>query len=118
MCDEWLNDFVSFYEWSNSHGYAENLTIDRIDTNGDYCPENCRYVDKIVQANNTRRNTYVTINGETKSVPDWSRIFGINYRSVHTRIQKGWDAKLALTTPFDRRKSTRKKSIDSSSKKE
>lgn len=102
MCDEWFSDFVSFYNWSYLNGYKEGLQIDRIDTNGDYSPENCRWVDKLVQANNTRRNVYVTINGETKSVPEWSRILGVNQRSVHTRISKGWDPVLALTTPFKR----------------
>lgn len=109
VCDEWINDFVSFYNWCHKNGYNDSLTIDRIDTNCDYSPNNCRWVDRVAQANNTRRNVYVTINGETKSIPDWSRIFGVNYRSVHTRIQKGWDPVLALTTPFDKRQSRRRK---------
>lgn len=110
MCEEWLNEFVSFYDWANANGYKENLTIDRIDPNGNYCPENCRWVDRIKQANNTRRNVYVTINGETKSLPDWCRALGVNQHSVRTRIYKGWDPVLALTTPFDKRQSKRKKS--------
>lgn len=109
MCDEWENDFVSFYNWSHENGYKDGLQIDRIDVNGDYCPENCRWVSKIVQANNTRRNIYVTINGETKSMSDWCREIGINYQSVQTRRYKGWDTLLALTTPFDKSKSRIKK---------
>lgn len=113
MCDEWRDDFVSFYNWSYQNGYAEGLQIDRIDTNGDYCPDNCRWVDKITQANNTRRNIYATIDGETKSLAEWCKILGLNYNSVQTRTYKGWDPVLALTTPFDKRQSKRKKSTTS-----
>nr|DAU47960.1 MAG TPA: hypothetical protein [Caudoviricetes sp.] len=56
ICPEWLNDFVSFYNWALSHGYADNLSIDRIDVDGNYEPSNCRWVDAKTQANN-RRNT-------------------------------------------------------------
>ena len=109
MCDEWLNDFVKFYEWANQNGYKEGLTIDRIDRNGDYCPDNCRWATWTQQANNTSKNIHVTINGETKTVPEWSRALGLNYRSVRTRITKGMDPVLALTMPFDKTQSRRKK---------
>ena len=59
VCDEWLK-FEPFYEWAISNGYSEGLSIDRIDVNGNYCPENCRWSTKEVQANNTRANHYVT----------------------------------------------------------
>lgn len=52
LCEEWNNNFISFYEWSIQHGYKNNLTIDRIDSNKNYCPENCRW---LTQADNTRR---------------------------------------------------------------
>lgn len=108
MCDEWFVDFVAFYEWSHQNGYKDGLQIDRIDTNGDYSPDNCRWVSKITQANNTRRNLNITMNGQTKTMAEWCKELGLNYHSVQTRTYKGWDPILALTTPFDKRQSQRK----------
>lgn len=54
VCDEWLNNYLAFYEWSIANGYSKNLTIDRIDVNGNYEPSNCRWVDDFTQAKNKR----------------------------------------------------------------
>lgn len=89
VCDEWKNDFSSFYDWSMNNGYSDNLTLDRIDNYGDYEPSNCRWVDNIVQQNNKRTNHILTLNGESHTVAEWSRILNINASTLYNRISKG-----------------------------
>lgn len=89
MCDEWKNDFTEFAKWANSHGYSETLTIDRIDNDNGYCPENCRWVTRPQQCVNKRTNLKFEYNGETKALSEWCKIFGRNYYTVHNRIYHG-----------------------------
>ncbi len=100
VCDEWLNSFESFYEWAMANGYQEDLSIDRIDNDGDYCPENCRWVTQKEQANNTRKNRLLTHNGETHTVAEWATIVGITKAALYHRLSRGWSVKEALTTPM------------------
>lgn len=74
LCDEWLNDFSKFYEWMVSNGWYAgcNLSIDRIDVNGDYCPENCRLATPQEQMNNRRDTVYLTLNNERKPRSVWA----------------------------------------------
>lgn len=90
VCDEWRDDFKAFYDWSMDNGYQDDLTIDRIDVNGNYTPENCRWVDIETQANNKRNNVYFTYNNETKTIKQWSRILNISYKTVTTRMYRGY----------------------------
>ena len=98
VCDEWRNDFQVFYDWAMANGYQDNLTIDRIDSNGNYLPGNCRWVDSSAQNNNKRNNHYVTYNGETLTISEWSKRLGISKETLHSRLVKyGWSVERALT---------------------
>lgn len=97
MCDEWQNDFMSFYNWAINNGYKENLTIDRIDVNGNYEPNNCRWATIKIQANNTTTNHYITYNNETHTIAEWADILNINYAKLHARITKSkWNIERAF----------------------
>lgn len=88
ICDEWLNDFMSFYNWAMTNGYQDNLTIDRINVNGNYSPENCRWATMQEQANNKRTNHKITYNNETHNISEWSSILGIKRQTLDNRINK------------------------------
>lgn len=94
---EWLDDFMNFYNWSMENGYSENLSIDRIDPNGNYCPENCRWSTAKEQANNTRSTIFLTYNGETKSASEWAEITGISRNTITRRKRDGWTDAECLT---------------------
>ena len=91
VCEEWRKDFSVFAEWAESHGYEYGLTIDRIDGNGNYCPENCRWVTPAQQNRNYSRNHMITYNGETKCLADWADQYGINRATMYLRIKRGKD---------------------------
>lgn len=99
VCSEWLESFVAFKEWSVANGYTDKLTIDRIDVNSNYSPENCRWVTPHQQCLNRRDNHYVTICGVTKPLDEWSKFYDINPKTVRSRLHRGWDVVVALTTP-------------------
>lgn len=89
MCDEWKNDFKSFYDWAIASGWKPELSIDRIDVNGNYCPENCRWATPKEQANNTRTNKKITINGITENLTFWLKKYAMSYGSYYYKTQKG-----------------------------
>lgn len=100
VCDEWNNSYESFKEWSLSHGYTEKLSIDRIDYNGDYTPDNCRWVTMKEQQNNRCNNNWITYNGKTQTFTQLAEEHGINPYTLHSRVyQRGWDLDKALHTP-------------------
>ena len=105
VCDEWLNDSRTFYKWAIENGYDSNApymkcTLDRIDVNGDYSPENCRFVDIKTQCNNRTSNFLITYDGLTMNATEWSKKIGLNPRTLIKRIRSGWSTKEALTTPL------------------
>ena len=98
VCDEWLK-FKPFYQWAINNGYQDNLSIDRIDVNGNYEPSNCRWITLFAQANNKRNNHFITHNNETHTLAEWSRITNIKARTLSKRITNyGWSIEKALTT--------------------
>lgn len=104
ICEEWLNDFKRFYTWAYENGYdstknGNDCSIDRIDVNGDYSPINCRWITKKQQANNRRNSRYITYNGETHTLAEWSNMYNISQRLLWARLFKlKWDIEKALTT--------------------
>jgi len=100
ICDEWKNDFVSFYNWSMQNGYIESVTtIDRINNDGNYEPSNCRWTDRKTQANNTRTNHYITYQNQTLTLKQWSEKINISYSCLLSRLKHNWSIEKALTTP-------------------
>lgn len=97
ICDEWANDFLVFEKWAHANGYSDNLTIDRIDVNGDYCPKNCRWATRQEQQNNRRACRYIEYNGKTKTIADWARYLNIPYGTLYNRIYKGWPIEAAFS---------------------
>lgn len=99
VCEEW-HKFFPFYSWALSNGYAESLTLDRIDNDGDYCPDNCRWVSWKVQGNNRRTNTFIAFNGKTQSLTMWADEIGLSKEALWNRIYKfKWPIEVALTAP-------------------
>lgn len=90
ICDEWKNNYSAFKEWAINNGYKDDLTIDRIDVNGNYEPNNCKWATRKEQANNTRTNRNITYNNETHTLAEWSDITGIQRDVIKSRIEKGW----------------------------
>lgn len=98
MCDEWANSYECFKEWAESNGYREELSIDRIDNDKGYNPENCRWADATVQSRNRDCAWDVTIKGVTKHAKEWCEEYGVNYKTACTRKYRGWDHGEAVTT--------------------
>lgn len=102
VCAAW-EEYAVFRDWAYANGYNENLSIDRIDVNGDYTPCNCRWVDCKAQNNNRRNNHNITYYGETHTVAQWSEITNIPPKTIGCRLRAGWSVETALTTPVDHR---------------
>lgn len=103
VCEEWKNDFVSFYNWAISNGYTDNLTLDRINTDGNYEPNNCRWVSMKEQDRNRRTNRLLTYNGETHCYAEWEQLLNFGRGMVWNRLNRGWSIEKALTTPVKQR---------------
>ena len=100
VCDEWKDNFEEFCNWSILSGYNDSLTIDRIDSNKDYCPNNCRWVTFEVQANNTSRNRIIEYNGKKYTMSEFSKNFNFPYNTLKARLRLGMDIEDILSKPI------------------
>ena len=97
ICDEW-NDFRNFKTWALEYGYADNLTIERIDVDGNYCPENCKWIPRAAQAWNKSNSHFLTAFGETKTIGEWATSSGLKYDTIERRINAyGWSPEDAVS---------------------
>ena len=97
VCEEWANSFSSFSDWAKSSGYSDDLTIERIDVNGNYCPDNCKWIPIKDQANNRRTTVNITFNGKTMNLTQWADHLGMNRGTLQTRYKNGWSVEDMLT---------------------
>lgn len=99
ICDAWLRDFKTFYDWANDNGYADDLTIDRIDVEGNYEPSNCRWLPLSEQQNNKTDNLNITYKGKTQTLMQWSKELGINYNTLRNRLHR---SKYSIEDAFEK----------------
>lgn len=95
VCDRWMEGFENFYE-DMKEGYAEGLSLERIDVNGNYCKENCRWVTMADQSKNKRNTAYITYKGVTKRAFDWAELIGANPKTLSRRVYLGWSPEECL----------------------
>lgn len=101
VCEEW-RDFQAFYDWAMANGYTDDLTLDRIDNNGPYSPENCRWVTYKEQGNNTSRNHCITHKGKTQTISQWADELNMKYSTLYARLSSGWSIERALSEPLNK----------------
>lgn len=106
VCSEWEKSAV-FIKWALENGYKDGLEIDRIDVEGDYCPENCRWITRLENANNKRNNKVVEHNGEFKTLAEWARYYNVNYKNLSRNLLKGYTLEDAVTREKNRERTHR-----------
>lgn len=101
VCERWLHSFQNFLD-DMGHKPTPNHSLDRIDSDGNYCPENCRWADSETQNNNLRSNRHLTFNGKTQTIAQWAREVGLHKNALISRLEWGWPIEDALTWPAKR----------------
>lgn len=112
VCEEWNNSFETFKDWAYANGYSQELSIDRIDNDKGYSPDNCRWADVYTQANNMSHNITFCYNGETHTVAEWARILNVGYGALKKRVKEGWNVDDVVNKPYKKHKSHKKHKLD------
>lgn len=99
VCPEWDESFMSFYDWAINHGYSDDLTLDRENSNGNYEPSNCRWATWKEQENNSSHNVIIEYNGRSMTLHQWSEELGVAYDTLRARLRRGWNIERAFTEP-------------------
>lgn len=97
MCKEWKNSFQSFYNWAIANGYSDNLTIDRIDNEKGYSPDNCRWATIEEQNRNKKHVRFITYDGRTQTIGQWTKELGLGKETIRERLKRGWTEKEAIS---------------------
>lgn len=103
VCERWFNSFENFFADMGAT-YRRGLSLDRANNNEGYCKENCRWVTMTVQARNKRNNHLLTVNGQTKCIGEWAKIYGIGPDTIRVRLRCRWSSQDAVTKPIDKSK--------------
>lgn len=107
VCQEWNEDFAAFQEWALDNGYSDELTIDRINVDEGYSPDNCRWVDALIQSRNRRNIQTYAHKGKRQAISAWADEYGLPYGVLYYRLKQGWPIARALTEPIDYKKSNK-----------
>lgn len=101
MCKDWKNNYTKFYNWAISNGYNNRLTIERINNNGNYEPNNCKWITLSDQTQNKRNNIILSAFGTTKTCKSWSKDKRcvVEYTTIIKRLNRGWPTEEAIVTP-------------------
>ncbi len=105
VCPEWNTNFLSFYRWALQSGYADHLTLDRINNDGNYEPENCRWATPLQQTLTRSTTRYIAPEDMELYITLRWQLKGLSAQTISHRLRRGWSVRMALTTPADKRKS-------------
>lgn len=103
VCEEWRNNFIAFYEWAIANGYTNELTIDRINVDGNYEPSNCRWVSNKIQANNKTTNRHISYKGNVYTIAELCKKLKLDRSVFEWRLRHNWDIEKAITTPVKKK---------------
>ena len=101
VCEKWKNSFETFFE-DMKLPPTEKHSLERIDNDGNYCPENCKWATATEQMNNSRHCHYLTYQGETLTISQWTKKMGLTRSVIHARLKTGWTVDRTISTPIRR----------------